>query len=330
MIAYSAPKTADKLPLIDLRASFSADPAARIGVALEIRKAVTDTGFLYVTNHGVDQAIVDAAFEQGRRFLDLPLAVKEQYARGRGKRGYEGLEGQAVDRTLAGGERSAPDYKESYNFGRDRGPVSPNFAENQWPAELAGFREPLEAYYTAVDGLAYHLVRMLALSLELDEHAFDPAFEYAHGTCRLLRYPPQPANAKRNQMGAGAHTDIGAITILAQDDRQALEVLHRSGDWIKAEPIRGTFVVNIADMFPRWTNDIYRSSMHRVMNNASGRDRHSIVFFYSPNYYTEIACVPTCLAPGERPKYEPIVAGEYARARLAASRAHATGEATEY
>lgn len=100
---------------------------------------------------------------------------------------------------------------------------------------------------------------------------------------------------------------------------QRLEVRKRDGDWISATPIEGTFVVNIADMFQRWTNDLYVSSMHRVMNNTSREDRYSIVYFFGPSYYTRIECLPTCTSAENPPRYEPVIYGEQSAARLAQS-----------
>jgi isopenicillin N synthase-like dioxygenase len=321
---YTPPKRSDRLPVVDLAPSF-ADDAGRRTVAGEIRRAVCDTGFFYVAHHGIDRAIVDAALAQSQRFFRLPQAEKDALKRVAGKRGYGAIAEQATGvYTAPGGIVAAGDLKESFNFGRDRGPRTPYFAEDQWPAGLPGFREGVETYYTAVDGLAQHLIRLLALSLDLPETFFDEAFAYAQGSCRLLRYPPQEGNAVENQMGAGAHTDIGAITILAQDHHEALEVRNRQGEWISATPIPDTFVVNIADMFERWTNDLYVSSMHRVMNNTSLEDRYSIVYFYGPSYYTRIACIPTCASAENPPKYEPVIYGEQSAARLAQSYAYKT------
>ena len=217
MIVYTPPIRSDRLPVVDLAPSFT-DRAGRSVVASEIRTAVRDTGFFYVRNHGVEPSVVDAAMVQAQRFLTLPLAVKERYPRGNGRRGYEGIGGQATGATLApAGAQLAGDLKDSFNFGRSRGPVTPAFQENQWPDGLPGFRDAVEAYYTALDGLAVHLMRLLAISLDLPESFFDDALRFPDASCRLLRYPPQGGNAGPNQMGAGAHTDIGAITILTQD-----------------------------------------------------------------------------------------------------------------
>jgi isopenicillin N synthase-like dioxygenase len=323
MTNYTPPKTARRLPIIDLEESFSGGDRGKRDVAAEIREAVTDTGFLYVKNHGVDQAIVDGAFAEARRFLTLPLERKQLVPRTKTTRGYEGLEGQATGVYMRDpGVPVVGDLKDSFNFGRDRGPAAPNFSNNQWPADLPGFQERLEAYYTAVDGLGQHLIRLVALSLDLPEDHFEEAFRYPSATCRLLRYPPQQESTKEHQMGASAHTDLGGITILAQDHHEALELQDRAGEWLRATPVEGTFVVNIADMFQRWTNDLYRSSIHRVMNNVSGTDRYSIVFFFSPNYFAHVEPLPQCVSAGNPAKYEPVVYGEYGAMRLARGRSH--------
>ena len=111
---------------------------------------------------------------------------------------------------------------------------------------------------------------------------------------RLLHYPQHPNDATANQLGAGAHTDWGLITLLLQDDAGGLEVRNAAGQWLRADPIDGTFVVNLADLVPRITNGLYHSTMHRVLNNVSGRDRYSVATFFNPNYTSRFDIVPTC------------------------------------
>jgi isopenicillin N synthase-like dioxygenase len=131
--------------------------------------------------------------------------------------------------------------------------------------------------------------------LDLPATWFAPYFENAGETLRLIKYPPHPDNALDGQLGAGAHTDWGGITLLLQDSAGGLEVRNRSGVWLDAVPIPGTFVINLGDLMSRWTNGVYMSNMHRVRNNRSGGDRYSVPFFYGPNPAALISAIPTCV-----------------------------------
>ena len=86
------------------------------------------------------------------------------------------------------------------------------------------------------------------------------------------------------------------------------------GSWVDATPLENSFVVNLGDMIPRWTNGLYHSNPHRVRNVSSGgRPRHSIPFFYSPDYEARVEALPGTVGAGERPASEPCTAGEHLR-----------------
>lgn len=186
---------------------------------------------------------------------------------------------------------SARELGPDHPFIRDKVPFE---GANQWPAELPLFRDQVLAYNARLADLGRHLCCSLALSLELPEDYFSQDVAEPGCTVRLLHYPPHPQNAQANQLGAGAHTDWGLITFLLQDDCGGLEVRNAAGRWLRAEPIEGTFVVNLADLVPRITNGLYHSTMHRVLNNVSGRDRYSVATFFNPSYTSRFDVVPTC------------------------------------
>ena len=242
MIRYTEPKDASRIPVIDLGATFWGDQAAREKVAAEIGAACRDIGFFYIANHGIDQALIDGAFAQANRFFDQPAAWKAKLCKQPGTNGYEPEETQRLDNF------SPADLKESFNFSAPGVTGNPDTVANLWPDDFPGFRDGLEAYYEPLRKLALHVSRLIALSLGMEFNFFDATFHTQKAPLRLLRYPPQPSDAKDNQIGAGAHTDWGWITLLVQDERGGLEVETAAGDWVRAEPIPGTIVVNLGDI----------------------------------------------------------------------------------
>jgi isopenicillin N synthase-like dioxygenase len=170
----------------------------------------------------------------------------------------------------------------------------------------------MEDYFRAAFDLSLRLMQSLALSLDLPEDHFADFCADAVGLLRLLHYPQQPADPPNGQKGAGAHSDIGAITLLLQDDAGGLQIWDERQGWVHAPPRPGAYIVNLADLIARFTNDRYRSTRHRVIN-VSGRDRYSIPFFLDGNPDYLVSCLPSCLEPGERPHYPPVTVADYTR-----------------
>jgi isopenicillin N synthase-like dioxygenase len=320
MVLYTPPQTARTLPVIDIAGTAGGDDAVCQAVARDLQKACRDTGFFYVTGHGVAAALIAAQFDWARRFFALPAETKAglHMKHSRSFAGYEPLAGQTLDAA------SPPDLKEGYYYTTDL-PADDayvmagirGYGGNQWPVaapdfDAAGFRMQMQAYHAALRGLGDRLLGLLARSLELAPDFFVPMYQRPNAVVRLLHYPPQPVAASFNQLGAGAHTDWGGITLLAQDDAGGLEVQNAADDWITAPPLADSFVVNLGDLVQRWTNDFYRSNMHRVLNRAATpRDRYSVPFFYTPDHYARIECLPGCSSAENPPRHAPCLAGEH-------------------
>ena len=314
MIVYTPAKPAAFVPVIDLAGSYSSDPAERRAVAWEIHKACRDTGFFYVKNHDVPVEATAGQLELARAFFALPQEEKDEVDMhlSRYMRGYEGIAGQVLD------EGSPPDLKEGFMASNEldpRHPVpqpeAPKAGVNQWPRNPPALRATYEEYIGHMIGFGRHLMGCIALSLELPEDYFADGLTMPVSITRLAHYPPHPASALANQLGAGAHTDWGMVTILLQDDVGGLEVLNADGDWIAAPSIPDSFIINLGDMMPVVTNGLYRSSMHRVLNNASGRSRYSVPTFFDANYLTPMECVPTCRPADGRADGTGITVGEH-------------------
>ncbi len=301
-----AARVSASLPVIDISGLSSNRAIERQKVGAQLRAACLDKGFFYISNHGVPESLIDDVFREAAAFFALPAEQKSEVdkAKSKANRGYEPLQGQ----TLEAG--APPDLKEGYYIGPEHSPDDPrvvagmfNHGANQWPAQRPNFRPVMLVYLQVMLDLSARMMSGIALSLDLPEDYFAHYCSNVMATVRLLHYPPHPAQALPGQKGAGAHTDFGGLTLLRQDDNGGLQVWDQTSEaWIHAEPIPATYVLNLGDMIARWTNDRYRATVHRVVN-ASGRERYSVPFFYTGNYAHKVECIPTCLAPGEAPKY---------------------------
>ncbi len=305
------------IPVIDLEGALAPGAARSAEVAQQFRAAATASGFFYVRNHGVAAGLIAQQFDLARRLMDLPTERRQELSMHKSPilRGFENIGAQTLD------EAMKPDLKESFYCGITWPDDHPyvragyqTYGPSQWPAELPDARPLCEAYIDAMLTLSHRLMQLMALSLELEEDFFDGTSGSPMVTLRMIRYPAHPEGADDRTFGAGAHTDWGAITILAQDAHGGLEVQMPDGSWVGATPMEGCFVVNLGDMIPRWTNGCYHSNPHRVRNTQSGgAPRYSIPFFYEPDYLTRIEALPGTIAAGETPRFAPCTAGEHLR-----------------
>jgi isopenicillin N synthase-like dioxygenase len=285
------------IPVIDLAAD---SPAA---LARAIDEALRDAGFLAITGHGVPAAVVEAAFAAGRRFFALAEAEKRRWHIDGWplQRGFDPVGWQSLD------PAQPPDLKESFYLGVE------SIGPNQWPDEtlVPGFRDACDAYSAAMRGLARRLMALFETALGLPAGHFDAFMRHPTCTTRLLHYPPQPVVAAPGQIGCGAHTDWGALTLLAQDDAGGLQVQRADGTWLDVTPMPGALIVNVGDMMQRWTNDRWRSTMHRVINRHAGRDRWSIAYFFDLDAEASIEPLPSCVGATNPARYGPITAGDH-------------------
>ncbi len=285
----------------------------RTGFVADLGTACRATGFFLLSGHGISQDLIDKTFDVADAFFAQPIDIKAKsdIRISRNNRGWSGEGTENLDDTKP--EQS--DRKEAFNIGLELSPSDPRMSEpfrgpNMWP-ETEAFRDTALAYYSAVHRLGVELHRPIALDLGLDEHFFAPFLDSPLATLRMLRYPGGPANS--DEVGAGAHTDYGSITLLMRDGEPGLQVRPRGKDWMDVPHVPGTFIVNIADCLMRWTNDVYISTPHRV--RAPERTRRSLAFFLDPNPDAIIQALP---GTGE-PKYPAVTGAEYLKMRLDAT-----------
>lgn len=295
------------LPVVDV-SSFGRDPDARARVVGQVCSALEHCGFLYAQGLPVAAARIDAAFAAARRFFEADAAVKRRYAYGGAATnfGYQAVEGESLDTS------APPDLKESFTM-RDAlartDPVS-------WLD--AAFQRDAVGFYEAGLAAAYRMLEILAAGLLLPAPFFVERHRGQNVTLRLLRYPANLVRCADTQLGAGAHTDYGSLTLLFQDEVGGLEVQGLDGRWREAPPMPGCVLINTGDLMERWTNRRFRSTPHRVLPVRGARDRYSMALFVDPDSSVEVECIPSCRAEGAA-RYPPITAGEHLQRRIQAS-----------
>jgi len=255
---------------------------------------------------------VARVYGEAKRFFAQDDAKKAEIAIEKSSchRGWFRVGGENLDPS----RQAVGDLKEGIKIGRDLPAThplvlagTPLHGPNQWP-DLPGWREVMQEYYDSMEALGRVLLQAFAAALGVGETYFDGWLKSPMTTLGPLHYPPQRGRITDARLGAGAHTDYGCLTMLAQDDAGGLQVRAKSGAWIDAPPVAGSFVVNIGDMMERWTNGVFASTLHRVIN-VSGQERYSLPYFFDPDFDAPVVCLESCLGDGA--KFAPTTAGKH-------------------
>ncbi len=327
------------MPTIDLSAwseppsPGETTPSGRERVAAEFDDGCSRLGFLQVAGHGVDPGLIEGMLAAADAIFALPPAAKAALVPPPHlNRGYAPMGSESLTYSL--GLDAPPDLFEAFNIGPDHVPsddpvyrqqLDGVFAPNWWPEGLIAERHALVDYFEAVAALAHRLTGVAAVALGLAEDHFVDKTDHSTDTLRLNNYVrvDGAAGLAPGQLRMGAHTDYGILTILYGDRVPGLEIVGPDGGWHSVVPDPGVFLVNLGDLLAQWTNDRWRSTVHRVVPpvGSGPQRRRSAAFFHDGNHDAWVECLPTCLAPGEQPRYPPVVAGEHLAAKVRSARA---------
>ncbi len=302
----------DQVPVLDFRRVREA------AFAEDISNAFKHYGFVAISHHPIDRQLSERLLQLYREFFAWPAERKKNYHQpgGGGARGYTpfGIE------TAKGA--SHYDLKEFWHVGRElpAGHRLGRFmAPNVWIDDIAGFRDVSVAMFRAFDAMGLELLGAIAISLGLERNWFDDKVQDGNSILRVIHYPPMPPNPEES-VRAGAHEDINVITLLMGAEEPGLQLLTKQGQWLAVNPEPGTLVINVGDMLQRLTNNVLRSTSHRVMNPPRERAAHarfSMPFFLHFNPEFEIHSLPQCVRSEGIDHYPaPITADDYLQQRL--------------
>lgn len=294
-----------EIAIIDLSDIDSPDPAKRARLAEEVSRASREVGFFYIVNHGIQPAAVKRMFDVAEEFFGLPLEAKNEVSISKSPlfRGYIPSNHIGVDQKLKA------NLQEAFQIHLDLPANDPDVVAgkpmhgaNPWPSAMPSLRADMTDYQQRLWALGQKLLPLFAIGLGLPEDTFAKFFQKPMIMLRVLHYPPQAPDDSTESIGTRAHTDTGVITILAQDTVGGLEILTKGGEWITVPPIPDSYVVNIGEMMKAWSDAIFTSTPHRVVNRY-GLERYSVPFFVNPDYDTVFAPLVKNPDPVDLPQF---------------------------
>lgn len=308
------------IPRLDLLDFVEGTPAQREQFSNDIGKAFTETGFVTITNHGMDKALIEELYETVQQFFALPVEKKSVYE-------VPGLAGQR-GYTSKGKEKAkdahTPDLKEFWQRGQTvigDDELERSYPENVKVQELPRFDAVTGEVYRRLEIAGRSLLKAISLYLRLDEDYFEDKVKNGNSILRAIHYFPieNPEAISPDAVRAGAHEDINLITLLIGASADGLEVLTRSGDWFPVKAYGEDIVVNVGDMLQRLTNNKLKSTTHRVVNpprELMKTSRYSVPFFLHPKADMNLAALESCVDEIHPKIYPDCTAGEYLNERL--------------
>jgi len=308
------------IPRLDLDDYVSGDKHQRKQFSDDIGRAFNETGFVTITNHGLDKQLIEKLYTDVKALFALPDHIKSKYEIPglAGQRGYTGK-----NKETAKGF-TAPDLKEFWQIGQildEKDRLEMGYPENLKIADLPTFNTTTETVYKKLESAGIHLLEAIAVYLGLPESYFDDKVKNGNSILRTLHYFPiaDPDALPPDAVRAGAHEDINLITLLIGASADGLELLTRENTWFPVKAYGEDLVVNVGDMLQRLTNNKLKSTTHRVVNpprELMKNSRYSVPFFLHPKSGMDLSCLPSCIDQEHPKQYEDITAGEYLDERL--------------
>ena len=311
-----------EIPIIDIGGLVRKASAKGVGaVARQIRDACLNTGFFYISNHGVSERLIAETIAANRTFHARPIEEKLRLKLNRWHRGFEPFAASKLVSSKRFEPAKQANQLESYVVRQEVRADDPGYGTkelmgpNQWPDDPA-FKDVVERYDAALRDLGLKLLPAFSVAVGENPNFFTDLMVPPATAMRMIHYSPSPKPRPSDLYGIQPHTDYGFITMLAQDEIGGLEVRRVDGSWIDARPIRGTFIVNIGDTLARWTNNVFNSTPHRVINRSDLHSRYSMAMFFDPHVDTIVRCLEGFKDDAAPEKYDPIRYGDYLLGRL--------------
>lgn len=235
-------------------------------------ESLRNTGFGVLTNHPIQQALVDKIYQDWYTFFSQE--EKKEFAFDPEKQ--DGYFSSEISETAKG--HTKKDIKEYYHV----------YPWGRIPEQL---KSDILTYYKMASDLASELLDWVEKYSPADvtKHYSEPLSNMIMDTpntlLRILHYPPLQGTEEPGAIRAAAHEDINLLTILPAANEPGLQVQAQDGQWLDVPADFGHLIVNIGDMLQEASQGYFPSTSHRVVNptgeNAT-KSRISLPLFLHP------------------------------------------------
>ncbi|XP_077227036.1 2-oxoglutarate (2OG) and Fe(II)-dependent oxygenase superfamily protein isoform X2 [Tasmannia lanceolata] len=224
------------IPIIDLEHSTQ--------VRHQLQQACKEWGIFQVKNHGVPMQLLKEIKTVGRSFFNSNIQEKLKYSCNPNSAASEGYGSRMLAK-----EDTVLDWRDYFDHH-----TLPDHRRNpsRWPDFPPNYREVIVEYSEQMKVLAQRLLRMISESLSLPPSYMEEAVGEVYQNITISYYPPCPQPDL--VIGLQSHSDMGAITLLIQDEVGGLEAL-KDGEWLLVQPLSDAIVVLLADQTEM---DLYR------------------------------------------------------------------------
>jgi isopenicillin N synthase-like dioxygenase len=277
-------------------------------VVCQVLEQATNAGSFNIVGHGISEEFLCKAEKSTRDFFKLPLFHKMTFSDQNRRGGYTSLQESMA--TFEQGEIAAkgktylretytmichhhPDTAEDDNI---EGTLSFQQAQDELLEQLKPIDEALHQIFTAAVCIAK------GVTIPLDHwRRSERTTGSRSGLLCMACYPALPPDLEDYHKRT-THSDWSSLTILHASSSEGLEEI-RGGRWVGVPVRSGELHVQTGQLLSLWSNDLFKSNIHRVSSKAAV---NSISMTYFANGAEE-AC-PAGLDPicsqGEWPKFK--------------------------
>ena len=271
----------------------------------KLKETLLGEGFFLLVEHGIENSIIDKAYEQSEIFHNLddddPRKQATHYRHSHFGRGWSPCGEEPA--YSAGTKATCSAFDMCYEIA-EVDTEHENYGPNLWPLEMQEYQEAVYDYYLKFSELEQKVAIAIEEALGLDkEQIASKMTERSPSTMRLIFYPHVKEKPEDNLFGISAHTDYEVFTLLTQS-QPGSQLQKHSGDWHTVESNRYQVIVMIGDMLEIMTNGQVRATQHRVP--PVSWVRYSITRFCAIDGHYVVEPLEQFIDPKKGPLYEPV------------------------